>query len=94
MSVFVGGCDFRGLTPDLEKTFGRFGIIESVKQHGSKCFLIFFSSFLVYCVFCEGKGRDSLVPRPLSRSCGWITSPLRGKSFPRSGDVIHPQLRE
>ena len=24
----------------------------------------------------------SLVPRPLSRSCGWITSPLRGKRSP------------
>ena len=32
-----------------------------------------------------------LYPDPDSRSCGWITSPLRGKS---SGDVIHPQLRE
>ena len=44
MSVFVGGSDFRGLTSDLEKTFGRFGIIESVKQHDSKCF---FNLFLV-----------------------------------------------
>ena len=30
-------------------------------------------------------------PDPDSRSCGWITSPQRGK---RCGDVIHPQLRE
>eukprot|EP00731_Ephydatia_muelleri_P008529 Em0004g867a len=29
-------------------------------------------------------------PDPDSHSCGWITSPL----FPRSGDVIHPQLWE
>ncbi|KAL5496828.1 hypothetical protein EMCRGX_G013191 [Ephydatia muelleri] len=29
-------------------------------------------------------------PDPVSHSCGWITSPLRGKS----GDVIHPQLWE
>ena len=28
-------------------------------------------------------------PDPYSHSCGWITSPLRGKD---SGDVIHPQL--
>ena len=42
MFVFVGGSDFRCLTPDLEKTFGRFGIIESVKQHGSKSFFVIF----------------------------------------------------
>ena len=30
-------------------------------------------------------------PDPYSHSCGWITSPLRGKrTARRSGDVIHP----
>ena len=33
-------------------------------------------------------------PDPDSHSCGWITSPLRATLFPRSGDVIHPQLWE
>ncbi|KAL5506832.1 hypothetical protein EMCRGX_G008577 [Ephydatia muelleri] len=63
MSVFVGGSDFRGLTPDLEKTFGRFGIIESVKQHGT-------FAFIKYECFSDAQAAVSLLNK--SRECGGL----------------------
>ena len=51
------------------------------------------SQGLTYLVkFFNHRGGVVLYPDPDSHSCGWITSPLRGKM--RSGDVIHPQLWE